>query len=165
MPDLPKEQLAGCPLAGPGWSGSRPPAPPKPGELFVRPLLPLSPFPKGQNPKPYAPNSASSPSPSKRPRRRQQCRHGRNVGFDFVGELASRGWHPPQERRRGNPCLPPLYSRPHLLEFLLFVSTRQFKRPMLFLGYYRWNATDSEGFVFIGIPGSQNWSSSYTQIK
>jgi hypothetical protein len=105
------------------------------------------------------------PPPSKRPRRRQQCRHGRNVGFDFVGELASRGWHPSQERRRGNPCLPPLYSRPHLLEFLLFVSTRQFKRPMLFLGYYRWNATDSEGFVFIGIPGSQNWSSSYTQIK
>ena len=105
----------------------------------LRPLL-LLPCRLSQNPKPHTPPQLRPlPPPSKQRRRWWQCRHGRSVGFDFVGELASRGRHPPQERSRGNPRLPPvrLYPQPHFLEFLLFVSTRQLMRPMLFLGYCR----------------------------
>jgi hypothetical protein len=73
------------------------------------------------NPKPHRfPTPAPFPPPLGHPtpkrRRWRRRRHGRPLGVDFVGELASRGRHPPQERCRGTPapapCTPNLNSWP-----------------------------------------------------
>jgi hypothetical protein len=136
--------------------------PRQPGELFV--LLPCR---LSQNPKPHTPPTpASGPFPL--PRSGEGGGGSAGMGA-LSASTSSVNWLVEDDILLKNavevtPACP-LYPQPHFLEFLLFVSTRQLMRPMLFLDYCRWSVTDSEGFVLTGIPGSQNWSCSYTQRK
>jgi len=116
---------AGCPYSE---------EPRQPGQLFV--VLPCR---LSQNPKPHTPPTpASGPFPLLR----SGEGGGGSAGMGALSaSTSSVNWLVEDDILLKNavevtPACP-LYPQPHFLEFLLFVSTRQLMRPMLFLDYCR----------------------------